>query len=79
VTVHDLDILSAALTPLETDAELVIDPDAMLTSTITFERLEAISGWHPQIVEPICDFQLPQLAPCHASYIRETLNPFASG
>jgi hypothetical protein len=38
MVVGDLDIFGAGCGPAEADAELVVDPDAVLTGTITVER-----------------------------------------
>jgi len=37
--VDDLDIVCVAVTPHETDAESIVDSDAVLSAPITFERL----------------------------------------
>lgn len=42
--VDDLDFVCVAITPHETDAESIVDSDAVLSAAVTFERLEAIAG-----------------------------------
>lgn len=39
--------------PTETDPILVIDPDAVLTVTISQKRLKAVPGRYPQIVDDL--------------------------
>jgi hypothetical protein len=60
--INDLDELGAALTPDEADAPPVIDPDAVLTATVAFECLEAITGRRPKIGKPGCGIQNVELA-----------------
>jgi hypothetical protein len=60
--INDLDELGAAVTPDEADTPPVIDPDAMLTATVAFQRLEAITGRRPEIRKPGCGIQNVELA-----------------
>ena len=56
----------------ETDSELVINPDAVLTLPVCAQPLESISRRHSQIVEPGSCIELLQLANRHP------LLPFSS-
>jgi hypothetical protein len=63
VVVHDLDVLGATRRPHEADPPLVIDPDAVLASSIPCERFQAVPRGNSKIVEGHCgieDRQLPQ-------------------
>jgi hypothetical protein len=51
VIVCDLDIVGAIRHPSETDAPLVVDSDAMLPRTITFQFLQAIARRSQQVLE----------------------------
>ena len=75
--VHNLHIFGAAFGPTEAHSELVVDPDAVLASSVAFEGLQPITRRNAQILKPPRDFELPQLAACHGLDIRETLDPLA--
>jgi hypothetical protein len=51
VIVNDLDVVRIPVLPAEADPPLIIDADAVLTSPIPFELLEAVPGRHPKIGE----------------------------
>jgi hypothetical protein len=44
VVVDDLDLHMAAIVPDKADAPLIVDPDAVLASSITARRLKSIPG-----------------------------------
>jgi hypothetical protein len=48
VIIDDLDPFGA-LAPHKADAPLVIDPDAVLSASLPFQRFEAIAGRRPQV------------------------------
>jgi hypothetical protein len=54
VIVHDLDVFGAALRPAEAHTKLIVNSDAVLAGSISFERLEPIAR-RPQGVLPGCD------------------------
>jgi hypothetical protein len=60
--VDDLDQLGAGVAPDEADAQLVINPDAVLTATVTLEGLQAITGGRPKIGNPGCGIENVELA-----------------
>ncbi len=41
--------------PDKNESPLVIDPDAVLADTVTFQSLQPITGRHSQIVQLSCD------------------------
>jgi hypothetical protein len=63
VVVHDLDVFGTGSRPAEAHAVLVVHPDTVLPGSVTFERFEPITRWHPQVFQPSCDLQLPKFAP----------------
>ncbi len=52
--VHDFDNLCRIIWPLETDAILIIDSDAVLAHAVTFQRFESVSGQTRQIAQRFC-------------------------
>jgi hypothetical protein len=62
VVVHHFDLLSVAVLPNEADPILVVDPDAVLTTSISTESLEVVAGERAQVVKPVRRVQLHQLA-----------------
>jgi hypothetical protein len=69
VVVHDLDLVSITLHPPETDAPLVIDPDAPLAGTVTAEALEAIPRRNSEIFQGNRRIELPQLSQSDAPHV----------
>jgi hypothetical protein len=51
VVVRDLNVIGIAISPNETDSELVINPNAVLTFPIPFQFFQAIAWRHSQIVQ----------------------------
>ncbi len=51
VVVDDFDIGWPFLSPGETDAPLVIDPDGVLATTVAGQRFEPVCWWRAQVVE----------------------------
>jgi hypothetical protein len=49
--VDNLDVFGPVWRPTETDAPLLVDPDAELSPAIALERLKLISWWRAQLVE----------------------------
>jgi hypothetical protein len=60
--VHDLDIFGAELSPLKAHAELVVDSDAVLSGTISFQCFKSVSGRYPEVLQRLRDLKLPQLS-----------------
>jgi hypothetical protein len=61
--VRDFDFVGVALVPTETDAPLIVDADAVLSSTIAGKSFQPIRRWYAQIVQPFSDIELNQFAP----------------
>lgn len=51
MVINNLDIYRSIGRPHEAHAKLVIDADAVLSGTTTFQRLQAITGRHTQVAE----------------------------
>ena len=73
--VSNLDLFGATFDPTKTQAPLVVDPDAVLSRTISFERFESVGRRYSQVIEPCCRFQLPQSATGSGLDIGENPNP----
>lgn len=63
VVVGDLDIFSARDRPSEADAKLIVHPDAVLPRTVSLQFFKTITRRHQQVLQLVCDLQLPDLAP----------------
>ena len=79
--IHDFDVLSAGIGPSETDPELVVDPDAVLSFPVALKSFQTISRRDAKVIQPPGDFQLPKLTPGHSGKIGKTLYriPFGQG
>jgi hypothetical protein len=62
VIVDDLNFIWSRSGPPETDAILVIDPDAVLPSSIASELLKPIARRYRQVVQLRCRIQLINLS-----------------
>jgi hypothetical protein len=51
VVIDDLDFVDAVFPPHEAEPPSIIDPNAVLTPAIAFERLQAISWRDPEVAE----------------------------
>jgi len=47
------DIAGVPLFPLETDAPLIVDSDAILTLAVSFERFKPVRRRHPQVFDSL--------------------------
>lgn len=62
MVVHHFDLLRVAIPPHEADPILVIDPYAVLPTSISGESLEVVAWERPQVVETLRRVELDQLA-----------------
>ena len=76
MVIDDLDQFGT-ITPDKADAPLIIDPDAVLTTTVAPQRLEPVSGRGSQVPEARCRAQHVELAQRHHSDRREFRNGLA--
>jgi hypothetical protein len=77
--IDDFDVLRARIGPSETDPELVVDPDAVLSIPVALKSFQTISRRDAKVVQSPCDLQLPKLAPGNSGKIGKTLNRIAFG
>jgi hypothetical protein len=49
MVIDNLDRISIAVFPNETDTPLIIDPDTVLSFSRSFQRLKPIGRWHTEI------------------------------
>jgi hypothetical protein len=59
--IDDLDIVSVALAPHETDSPLIVDPDAVLTLAVAAKLLQPVAGRNPQILYHCALFNIASL------------------
>ena len=60
--VHNLDLVRIAVRPVEANAPLIVDPNAVLASAIALQPLQPISRWHAEILKPLRRIDDHQLA-----------------
>jgi hypothetical protein len=46
--IHDFDVVSESIPPCETNPELIVDPNIILTPAISFKRFQP-ETWEPEI------------------------------
>ena len=63
MVVHNLNIDRTKIRPRKADAELIIDPDAMLPLSITAQLLQTVPRRRPHVLERRGPVQLIQLPP----------------
>lgn len=66
MVVDDFYIVSIPITPEEANSPPVIDPDAMLSFSIAFQRLQAVSWRYEQKVQVHCGVKLNKFAQSHS-------------
>jgi hypothetical protein len=75
VIVHDLHIPCRSLAPFEAYPPLIIDADAVLSTTVAMQSFEPIARRHPQIVELLGRVDGKQLGSCTAlNLVRQRLD-----
>ncbi len=61
MVIHDLDVVRPVLVPLETDAPLPVDSNAVLARAPAGEKLQLVAGWNAERVDPRGSVDLQQL------------------
>jgi hypothetical protein len=79
MVVDDFHIFRTRHSPMEADAKLIVDTDAVLFRTVTPERFKSISRWYPQVFQLSGDLQLTQFAADNRLDIGKPLDPMAAG
>ena len=72
MVIHNLNIDRTTSRPREADAELIIDPDAMLPLSVTAQLLQAVSRGRSQVLQRRGPVQLIQLPPRDPPQVRRT-------
>jgi hypothetical protein len=62
MVIYDLDIFDAAVSPNETDAVFIIDPNGVLAFAVTLERFQPVARGNPEVVKFLCDVELLEFA-----------------
>jgi len=62
MVVDDFNVKTVAVLPAETDAPLIVDPDAPLTGAVASELFEPVARWDAEEVEGGGTVELLQLA-----------------
>jgi len=79
VIVHDFDIKRVAVNPPKANPPLVVHADAVLTGTVTFQRLKAITGQRPKVIKPRRGCEKLKLTPRRPFEIFESSNNLIAG
>lgn len=74
MVIDNLDVERVARIEAEADAKLVVDPNAMLTDTISLESLQLIVRRNTQIVQTACPMKHGQLAHSDGFDVRKPSN-----
>src|SRR5690606_7688060 len=69
VVIDYFNIRWARVCPLETDAELIVNPDAVLTCSVALQRFQAVTRWRAQVSKLCSSVQHRQLSGCDAQNI----------
>jgi hypothetical protein len=79
MVVADFHVMGVLSLPSKADAPLVIDTDRVLSSSVSSERLQPITGWHSKIVQRARSIQLHELPQGNAfDRGRKSVGAFAS-
>jgi hypothetical protein len=65
VIVNDLNVRGFVVMPNEANSPLPVDPNAMLTNSISLESLYSVAGWNAKVLQPLGSMKKEQLAPGH--------------
>jgi hypothetical protein len=78
MVVDDLDVFRPCLRPSETNAVLVVYPDAVLTGAAALQSFQPVSRWDAKVFEPPGDLELSKLASRYRLDLHEPLDPLAA-
>jgi hypothetical protein len=77
--IDDFDVLGTRIGPSETNPELTVDADAVLSFPVAFKGFQTIPGWYAKVLQQPRDFQPPKFAARHRSNIGKPLYRIALG
>jgi hypothetical protein len=63
VVVYNLNVVCVAIPPNETDSPLIVDANAVLSSTVALERFEMVARWNTKFLQRPGSVQVEQLPP----------------
>ena len=66
MVIDDFNVMDVAFAPDKTNPPSIVDPDAVLTGPITFERLEPVAGRNAKVLPPLGGMKIEELTPCNA-------------
>jgi len=66
VIVHYFNFMRLAVPPDEADPPPIVDPNAVLSSSISLERFEMVARWNAKILHPPGSMKVEELAACDA-------------
>jgi hypothetical protein len=61
VVVDDLHILCTCIGPTEADPPLLVDSDAVLAFPVSFQLLQTVAGWDPEVIQVLGSVEKQQL------------------
>lgn len=61
--IHYLDVMGIAVTPRETDAPLVVDPNAVHPGAVAPQQLKSVSGRPAEVLQPPRLIEVQKLPP----------------
>jgi hypothetical protein len=67
--VYDLNVVRFTLNPGEADTVLIVDANAVLTSSFAFESLKVVAGRYPQLLQGAYRVEMIELPRCHPPQI----------
>jgi len=70
VVVDDFDIFRSSGGPDETESSVIVDPDALLTGPVRFQRFQTITGRYAKIAQIERSVEETQLAQRYLLHIR---------
>lgn len=76
--IDDFDLLRGAIAPNKTDPPLIVNPDAVLTSSVPRQRFQSIPGNGGQIFQLVCGLEHPEFTPRHVRDTRKLAALLAS-
>jgi hypothetical protein len=62
VVIDDFDLLCCSILPVEAEAPLVVDPNAVPTRAAAPQRFQPVPRWRSHVAQFLCRMELPQLA-----------------
>jgi hypothetical protein len=64
MVIHNLHLVRMAALPLEANAPLVVDSNAVLSFPLGSKWFQPVPGWHSHLPEFGCRMQRKQFTPC---------------